>query len=84
MDGCIAIGAVKESTWPTGVLVVVSSPSMTDLPTDRNAPSRRTPPGNQARFIYNNPAIGRRCNDVLLLSNRTKATPPFTADVRNQ
>jgi len=51
-------------------------------PTDRNAPSRRTPPGNQARFICNNPVTRRRrrhYSDVLLLSSGTKATPTSAA-----
>lgn len=74
MDGC---GAVMESTAAGGAAL-----SRHDRPTDRNAPSRRTPPGNQARFICNNPVPRRRrrhYSDVLLLSSGTKATPTSAA-----
>jgi len=80
-----ASGAVMESPRLAGRLRAGPALSQHDRPTDRNAPSRRPPPGNQARFICNNPVTRRHYNGVLLLSSGTKATPPFRAnDVSRQ
>lgn len=80
MDGC---KRGSDGVNAAGRLCGRGGPALLQLdrPTDRNAPSRRTPPGNQARFICNNPVTRRQYNVVLLLSSGTKATPPFKAKI---